>query len=163
MAPSARDLELRDRWVEATIPSLRLRVAGVHIPVTGKRYERKLRMYGHILDAARRRRDRPFVVVGDWNTGDHLLDKTHPRPPFRFAPQYRLMGEAGYVEAWRHMNPDAAEFSWYRHDARGYRIDHAFVSPALLPRLRACRYSHDERLAGASDHSMLVVELGAVG
>ena len=48
-------------------------------------------------------------------------------------------------------------------DARGYRIDHAFVSPVLLPRLRACRYSHEERLAGASDHSMLVVEFGAAG
>ena len=40
-----------------------------------------------------------------------------------------------------------------------YRLDHALVSPPLLPRVCDVHYSHAEREAGISDHSSLIVEL----
>jgi exodeoxyribonuclease III len=69
------------------------------------------------------------------------------------------MGGAGFVEAWRHHHPEEREFSWYRHDGSGFRIDHAFVSPPLLPRVAGCHYSHEARLACASDHSLLILDI----
>ena len=39
------------------------------------------------------------------------------------------------------------------------RLDHAFATPALLPRITACRYSHAEREAKVSDHSALILEI----
>jgi exonuclease III len=40
-----------------------------------------------------------------------------------------------------------------------FRIDHALASPGLLPGIRDCRYSHDERDDGVSDHSSLLVDV----
>ena len=41
----------------------------------------------------------------------------------------------------------------------GFRIDHAFLSPALAARAGDVEYSHDERLRGLSDHSALILDL----
>ena len=43
-------------------------------------------------------------------------------------------------------------------NGNGFRLDHAFVTPALLPSVGRCWYSHGEREAGISDHSILMVE-----
>jgi exodeoxyribonuclease III len=162
VAPSAPDLELRNRWAEVLIPSHDLRLAGVYVPVTGNRPGRKRRMWRSVRAAADRRRTEPYMVVGDWNTGDFPQDKSRPGRPFKFTEEHRELLASGYTEAWRHFHPDAAEYSWYRHDGTGFRIDHAFVSPPLLPRLKDCRYSHEQRMAGASDHSILIVDLERV-
>jgi exodeoxyribonuclease III len=157
--PSAPDLELRNRWAEVLIPSHDLRLAGVYVPVTGNRPGRKQRMWRSVRAAAEVRKNEPYMVVGDWNTGDFPLDKSRPGRPFKFTNEHRALLEDGYTEAWRHFHPETAEYSWCRHDGTGFRIDHAFVSPALLPRVRDCRYDHDGRRAGASDHSILIVDL----
>ena len=59
----------------------------------------------------------------------------------------------------RHLHPHDREFTWYSHAGSGFRIDHAYLSPALLARLAAARYSHAERELRVSDHSVLVVDL----
>jgi len=67
----------------------------------------------------------------------------------------------GWVDVWRQRNPAKREWSWVEPWGRhiGYRLDHALVSPGLLPRVVDVRYSHDERGRGRSDHSGLVLEL----
>lgn len=156
--PSAPGLELPERWAEVVVPSHDLRVAGVYVPVTGSRPARKRRMWNAIREAAVRRISEPYLIVGDWNTGDHPMDKTHPCREFRFTGEYRKLLDSGYVELWRACHPRDEEFSWYGR-GRGFRIDHAFASPPLAERLRNCHYSHGEREAGVSDHSMLIVDL----
>ncbi len=67
--------------------------------------------------------------------------------------------EHDFVDVFRHINgygaPDA---SWRQHwrPEPGYRLDHIFASPALKP-IR-CRYLHDLRDAGLSDHSPMEAE-----
>jgi len=51
----------------------------------------------------------------------------------------------------------------YSTRGNGFRIDHAFLSAALVGRAGAIRYSHDERLTGLSDHSVLLLDLDAKG
>jgi exonuclease III len=41
----------------------------------------------------------------------------------------------------------------------GFRIDHAFLSQDLAAHAGTIRYSHEERIAGLSDHSPLILEL----
>ena len=66
--------------------------------------------------------------------------------------------ELGYRDAYRTLHGyERAEASWtWRriagHDG-GWRLDHIFASPAL--RVIACRYHHDWRDDGLSDHSAL--------
>lgn len=61
-------------------------------------------------------------------------------------------------------NPGPIEFTWYSTLkggmlSNGFRLDHAFATPPLWPRNSACRYSHREREAGISDHSVVIVEV----
>ena len=65
------------------------------------------------------------------------------------------------VDGWRHFHGDASEWTWLGNRGNGFRPDHAFVSPALLGRLKAVEYSHTERNSRISDHSMAIIELSA--
>jgi exonuclease III len=69
------------------------------------------------------------------------------------------VAEIGFCDLWRRRYPDGREFSWYSTRGNGFRIDHAFLSPALAGRAGEIRYSHDERTSGLSDHSALLLDL----
>src|SRR5205814_9266817 len=70
------------------------------------------------------------------------------------------VAEIGFCDLWRRRYPDGREFSWYSTRGNGFRIDHAFLSPALVGRTGEIRYSHDERTSGLSDHSALLLDFG---
>jgi exonuclease III len=74
----------------------------------------------------------------------------------------RLLG-AGWTDGWRHLNGQRREYTWYSHHGNGFRIDHTFLSPSALPRLKAARYDHAPRRRKVSDHSMLWVEIEGGG
>lgn len=70
--------------------------------------------------------------------------------------------ELGYRDAFRACHGYAARspsWTWQTiagHDG-GWRLDHTFLSPGLRP--LACRYHHDWREQGLSDHSALETDL----
>jgi exodeoxyribonuclease-3 len=70
------------------------------------------------------------------------------------------MAEIGFCDLWRRRNPELREYSWFSTRGNGFRIDHAFLSDALAACVGTIRYSQEERLAGISDHSPLILELG---
>src|SRR6516225_8904699 len=57
------------------------------------------------------------------------------------------------------MLPGPARYSWFSTRNIGFRIEHAFLSHALADCAGTVRYSHDERIAGLSDHAPLILEL----
>jgi hypothetical protein len=65
------------------------------------------------------------------------------------------MDAIGFRDLWRHRYPDGREFS---RSHRGNGLHRSCV-PVVEPAARAgvVRYSHEERLAGLSDHSMLLL------
>lgn len=93
-----------------------------------------------------------------------MLEPGHrPHYPF-FAPFeydfYRsLVTEHGLTDTFRHLHPDAAEYSWVGRTGDGYRYDHAFCSQTLRDQLIACDYLHQPRMDKLSDHSALSVRL----
>ncbi|MBV9583736.1 MAG: endonuclease/exonuclease/phosphatase family protein [Alphaproteobacteria bacterium] len=97
------------------------------------------------------------LAIGDFNTCRAYVDE--PGAIDKCAHFMDRVAEIGFCDLWRHRYPDGREFSWYSHRGNGFRIDHAFLSPALAKRARAVRYSHEERLAGLSDHSPLILDL----
>ena len=61
-------------------------------------------------------------------------------------------------------NPGPTEWTWYSTlkggvRGNGFRLDHAFATPSLAPRVTTCQYSHREREGRISDHSMVIVEV----
>ncbi len=149
-------------YTEVYLDAEALIVAGVYVPVISAVSLTEKRLFWAMLhEAANRHAHASYVVLGDWNTGDVPLDKEDAGSPFSCTPEYRRMKDLGYEEAWRALNGDRREFTWISNRGNGFRIDHAFLSPPAGRRLLDARYSHEERLAKISDHSIMIVDLAA--
>lgn len=99
----------------------------------------------------------PTLLIGDFNTGRHRIDEEGKT--FVAADYFERLGAAGWIDTWRRANPYRREFSWYSRKGNGFRVDHAFVSVPLFPRVRGIAYAHSARKNNISDHSMLAIEI----
>jgi exodeoxyribonuclease III len=97
------------------------------------------------------------LTVGDFNTCRPYLDEAGAVD--RTAHYMDKIAEIGFSDLWRTRYPTVREYSWFSTRGNGFRIDHAFLSPGLAKRAGPIRYSHEERLAGLSDHSPLILDL----
>jgi exonuclease III len=97
------------------------------------------------------------LAIGDFNTCRAFVDE--PGAIDATAHFMDSVEAIGFRDLWRQRYPEGREYSWYSHRGNGFRIDHAFLSPGLAARAGAVRYSHGERLAGLSDHSVLLLDL----
>jgi len=156
------------RWLDVDFPEHGFGISVLHIVCSVPKLkdrvpgEAKTRFWNAILGVAEARLDEPLMFVGDFNTGAHHLDEVGRT--FVCAAHFVKLSSVGWTDAWRHHNPDTTEWTWYsRHKGgvpgNGFRLDHAFATPSLRPRVVSCRYSHVEREAGVSDHSILVLEV----
>ena len=109
------------------------------------------------LPLAAARIAQPYVFIGDWNTGAHYIDEE--AATFFAAQEFAAMTASGWTDAWRAIHPGGREYSWFSNRGHGFRLDHAFLSPWVSPRLRAATFSQAERLAQLTDHAALVVDL----
>jgi exonuclease III len=153
------------RWLDIDLPEHGFAVGVLHIMAAGSSKTHpmnlaKARFWRAVLGAAEARLDERFLLVGDWNTGAHRLDEKGKT--FVCAEHFARLSALGWTDMWRRHNPGVTEYTWYSRRAganyNGFRLDHCFATPSLRPRVTACRYSHVERDAGISDHSIMVVE-----
>jgi exonuclease III len=151
--------------IECIFPDVH--VIGVYLP--GQ--DRKRPHFDYLIRMAQAMNSRriPAIAIGDFNSGRNLTDieanlgKNRLIDEFSTEEQYRLL-EQQWHEAWLCKHPDALEFSWYPRMGipqrkNGWRLDKAFVSDALLPRVRDAFYDHGFRMEAMTDHSALIVDL----
>ena len=100
---------------------------------------------------------RRAIAIGDFNTCRAHLDEAGATD--RTGHYMDRIDTIGFHDLWRRRNPQRREYSWFSHRQNGFRIDHAFLSPPLARRAGPITYSHTEREAGLSDHSVLLVEI----
>jgi exonuclease III len=145
------------RWLEADVPRLRLSVGAFYGPLEDVPYAE---WWTSVRQVMADRVSTPFVLAGDFNTGLSVVDA--PRDPFYCADHFQALQDLGMTDAWRRENPDMREYSWYSRrggrDLNGFRLDHILASPPLAKRITSARYSHAERQASTSDHSILIVD-----
>jgi exodeoxyribonuclease III len=114
---------------------------------------------------------RDYVVCGDWNIAHTQKDlknwksnqKNSGFLPHERAWMDKLFGEAGWVDAYRVLHPDATDacYTWWsnRGQARaknvGWRIDYQVVTPSLKDKVRAARIYKDKWF---SDHAPLIMD-----
>ena len=132
-----------------------LRVVAAHLP----NLRAKLPHWAALLHMAESGKRIPTVYIGDFNTGHNVRDVEGGPFPFTASEQMEALLARGWIDAWRHVHPLGREFSWFSHRGRGFRLDHAFLSPACALRLRAAWFDHEVRETGATDHSALIVDL----
>jgi exonuclease III len=155
------------RWLAAAIDGPRPLVLGaLHVPnrSEGSKYE----FLDAILTCARRWRLGPALFVGDTNSGRRGLDEQVPAFNAIEESWVDGLGGCGWIDAFRHLCPDARVYTWYSPNGRhGFRIDQAFVNAPLLARLKDAQYvwggaARHGRRARLSDHAALLVDLADV-
>ncbi|MCB0704821.1 MAG: exodeoxyribonuclease III [Saprospiraceae bacterium] len=116
------------------------------------------------------RKERPkLLICGDYNIAHTKIDIHDPignKKSSGFLPEERAWMdkwlEAGFVDAYRHLNPEKIEYSWwsYRANARannkGWRIDYLSVTENLKNTLLESRHLNQ---AMHSDHCPVWVNL----
>jgi len=150
------------RWLDLDLPGHGFGIGILQIPaaVGGIRSEATLakrRLWDALLEAAEDRRGEPFLFAGSWNTGSHRIDEKGQT--FVCNQQFEKLSAIGWCDLWRHHHPGSTEWTWYSNQGNGFRVDHAFGSPALVSRVVGCRYSHAERAAKVSPHSIVLIEI----
>jgi exodeoxyribonuclease-3 len=172
------------RHVSVTVDGIRLH--NIYIPAGGDvpdaaindKFAHKLQFYAELADwfAAQPKPLPPTLLVGDlnvaplpddvWNHKQLLTVVCHT--PVEVAAYDKLQQASGLVDAVRHLTPPPTKlFSWWSYRAqdwqasnRGRRIDHAWLSPDLLPRLHSATILVQQRgSAQPSDHVPVVVQL----
>ncbi len=99
------------------------------------------------------------IFVGDFNSGKQFIDQKGDS--FWYSEYFEKMEDRQYVDAWRWKHHDLKEYSWFSHQGNGYRYDHIYVHKNITPVIARCDYEHSWRLKKRSDHSAMVLELGA--
>lgn len=162
------------RWVEATVGGLRL--ASVYVPngraLDDPAYADKIVFLDAMVSRARQM-PRPLVVAGDFNVARADVDVYDPSlfvgtTHTSVAERARLEAILAYglVDAYRHVEPDAAGYTWwdYRaghfHKKLGMRIDYTLVSNDLAAKIRDCGIDRNFRKGSKpSDHAPLLLRL----
>lgn len=145
----------KHRWTEVGCPQTGLTILGVHMPNPGEEWSRP-QFWDQLEHFAKKKAKFPSVILGDLNAA--LGEDCQPSVESTKSHILRLT-KLGWMDAWRHMNSDSFEYTWYSHRNNGFRIDYCFVSPGLKARIMKAWHHHAVREDRLSDHSMLIVEL----
>jgi exonuclease III len=100
---------------------------------------------------------RNHLLMGDFNTGKNYTDQKGDS--FWYTDQLIQLERSGFCDAFRLLQGDVKEYSWFSHQKNGFRYDHAWVSHHLISRVRDCYYSKVEREKKQSDHALMLLKL----
>lgn len=108
---------------------------------------------GWLAESLFARTQQPFIVAGDFNW--LAMEKGGISQP---GPVEDLC-DAGYVDAWRRLNPNAWDYSWTNHNGTRTRVDFIFLTQPLASMLANAFHAHDDSGTSVSDHDPLIVDL----
>lgn len=159
------------RYIEARFG--KLSVVSLYLPSGSsgpKRQEVKFDFLNRFMDQLRsmRRSRREYVLCGDWNIAHKNIDIKNWRSNQKnsgFLPEERawmdeLFGPAGFVDAFRVVNQEADEYTWWSHRGRareknvGWRIDYQVVTHGLREKVVSASIYRNKRF---SDHAPLTM------
>ena len=147
--------DLQHRWLELLVPIGDFRLLCIHVPEARKKNDKEA-FWKSILMYAEFMKDERALIVGDFNTG---LKQDAQGTPFVFSNYMEELVSKDWKDVWRERNPETREYSWYSNEKNGFRLDYAFSSPRLASDVMDIHYSHEPRIEGHSDHSMLILEM----
>jgi exodeoxyribonuclease-3 len=122
------------------------------------------------LKALRRSRS-DYIICGDWNIAHRTIDLKNWRSNQKnsgFLPDERawldvVFNKVGWVDAYRHLYPDAEgeSYTWWSNRGQawaknvGWRIDYQVITPGLKSSIRWALVYKDQRF---SDHAPLIID-----
>jgi exodeoxyribonuclease III len=150
-------------WLEVELVASGWHIAAVYAPAEGPLIPA---FWNAAAEWVACRGHPPLIMLGDFNAGMSGVDAEAYR--FRAGQAFARLADRGLVDLWRREHGARQEFTWFSRPqrgatGRGFRIDHAFASSQLAELVTDCRYDHQVRKRGLSDHSLLLVDLRAGG
>jgi exodeoxyribonuclease-3 len=160
------------RYLEIRIG--KLSVVSVYLPSGSSSEERQaakfrfLDAFGPYLQKLHKRKAE-YVVCGDWNIAHKEIDLKNwkaNRKNSGFLPEERawmdeLFGARRFVDAFRHINDQAEQYTWWSNRGRawdnnvGWRLDYQIVTPGMRERIRSADIFKTDRF---SDHAPLTMD-----
>lgn len=161
-----------------------LYITAVHIADDGQP-TLKAAHWSRLTGLARQRREVPHLLIGDLNTQRDGLPRTGKTRAIgiRCSRELGQLASLGYADLWlrQHKAAAAAEAvcegscnagtlpacdegelpTWRDAFGNGHRLDAAFASPALARQPTRAQHLTGFRSGGMSDHSAVLVEMGA--
>ncbi len=126
-------------------------ICGMYLP-----HKKKHKLFNKLIEIAASKT--PYIMAGDFNSGLNYIDQEGNS--FWYEDEFKNLLNHGYRDAFRYVNGDLKEYSWYSHQGNGYRYDHTLVHESLLPIIKDCQYIHEWRESKLSDHSSMKLTLG---
>jgi exodeoxyribonuclease-3 len=116
-----------------------------------------------------RKRKREYILCGDWNIAHKPIDLRNWKANQKnsgFLPEERawldrLYGEEGYVDAFREVNEEPDQYTWWSNRGQawannvGWRIDYQVVSGGLKGATKSASIFTTQRF---SDHAPLIMD-----
>jgi exodeoxyribonuclease-3 len=116
-----------------------------------------------------KRRDRRYILCGDWNIAHRQIDLKNWRSNQKnsgFLPEERawmdeLFEHAGYVDAFRVVNQEPGQYTWWSNRGAswaknvGWRIDYQVISKSLARSVKSASIYKAQRF---SDHAPLIMD-----
>jgi exodeoxyribonuclease III len=166
------DMDAEGRYIEARYGPLS--VISLYLPSGSSSEERQVIKFSFLdrfmpLLRKLRLKRREYILCGDWNIAHRQIDLKNWRGNQKnsgFLPEERawmdtLFGPAGYVDAFRVVNQEPDQYTWWSNRGQawaknvGWRIDYQVVTPGLAPLVRGARIYKAKRF---SDHAPLVMD-----
>ncbi len=166
------DVDSEGRWIEARFGNLS--VISVYLPSGSSselRQQVKFSVLERLMPHLIKLRDsgRDYIVCGDWNIAHKQEDLKNWRGNQKnsgFLPEERawmdeLFGPAGFVDAFRVVNQEADQYTWWSNRGQawaknvGWRIDYQVVTEGLRDKVMATSIYKHKRF---SDHAPLILD-----
>jgi len=166
------EFDREGRYVEARFP--KVTVISVYFPSGASsphRQEAKFRFLDAFTPhlAALRASGREVILCGDVNIAHREIDLKNWRSNQKnsgFLPEERawigrLFEEQGWIDVYRHLEPQTEQYTWWSNRGRawdnnvGWRIDYQIATPGIGAKARATSVYTRARF---SDHAPLIVD-----
>lgn len=167
-----KSFDAEGRFIQADFG--KLSVISLYMPSGSSSEERqqvKFKVMAHLMPMLQqlRRKRREYIICGDWNIAHRKIDIKNWRGNQKnsgFLPEERawldeLFGPVGYVDAFRVVNQEADQYTWWSNRGQawaknvGWRIDYQVITPGLQDTVRRVYIYKNERF---SDHAPLIIE-----
>ena len=157
----------RERWLLARIATQPSLILGLmHIP-NYTEPKRKYPFMNAVHRLARNWNGVPGLFIGDTNCGKRAIDEEKSSPSI-FQREHlwiEKLERQGWVDAFRHLEGDRREYTWYSHRNNGFRLDQAYCSPQLVAAISGLKHiwgkhpEQAERRDALSDHAAILLDL----
>jgi len=124
----------------------------LYLPHGGREKENldyKLKVYQRLLNYLKRNKDKNLIIIGDFNIAHQEIDLARPKDNqnnimFTSAEREQIdkLIKLGFTDTFRKFNQKPGNYTWWpyfnncRQRNLGWRIDYAFTSKRITPKLK---------------------------